>query len=224
MRTLEHDMACAIQSDASIMISGESGAGKKFVARLIHQRSARGQAPFIIANCQDIMESVPHDSLGSGLADPFKHGLLKTADNGTLLIEEVDKIPVPMQPYLLRFLESEMKNSSDLRLVTATRTDLFARVRSNQFNNALFYRLNCIHLVIPALRDRPEDIPILFRHYLSFYARAEVPRLSTAAWDRLVAYPWPGNLQELKAVTEKVAVHDRARLVEPDDLPSPIGR
>jgi two-component system response regulator AtoC len=224
MRKLEHDIACAIQFDASVMISGKSGTGKKFVAQLIHQRSARGQAPFIIANCQDIMESVLHDRLGSGSADQFKHGLLKTADNGTLLIEEIDKIPVPMQPQLLQFLESGMKNGSDVRLITATTADLLKRVRSNQFRDDLFYRLNVIHLIIPALRDRPEDIPILFRHYLSFYARAEVPRLSTAAWDRLVAYPWPGNVQELKAVTEKVAAQDLSRLVEPDDLPSHIGR
>lgn len=223
MRELERDTACAIRFDARVMISGESGAGKKSVARLIHQRSARGQVPFIIANCRDIMESVLPDSLGSGPVDPFKHGLLKTGDNGTLLIEEIDKVPVPMQPYLLQFLERGMKNGSDLRLMIATRTDLLARVRSNQFSDDLFYRLNCIHLVVPALRDRPEDIPILFRHYLSFYARAEAPRLSAAAWDRLVAYPWPGNVQELKAVTEKVAVHDRPRVVEPDDLPFPIG-
>jgi two-component system response regulator AtoC len=220
MRELDRDIACAVQFDARVMISGEKGAGKKFVAHLIHQRSARGKTPFVIANCRDLME----DGLRSGSADQFKHGLLMTADNGTLLIEEIDKIPAPMQPRLLQFLESEMKNHSDLRLMTATSTDLFARVRSKLFSEHLFYRLNRIHLVIPALRDRVEDIPILFRHYLSFYARTEVPRLSTAAWDRLGAYAWPGNVQELKAVTKTVAVHELARLVEPDDLPSPIGR
>jgi two-component system, NtrC family, response regulator AtoC len=224
MRKLEHDIACAIQFDASVMISGESGAGKKYVAQLIHQRSAGDRAPFIIANCQDIIDSVFHESAGPGSVDQFKHGLLRTADNGTLLIEEIDKIPVPMQSQLLQFLESETTHGRDLRLMTATRTDLFARVRSSQFSEDLFYRLNRIHLVIPALRDRPEDIPILFRHYLSLYARAEVPRLSTAAWDRLAAYRWPGNVQELKTVTEKVAVQHLPRLVEPDDLPSHIGR
>jgi DNA-binding NtrC family response regulator len=224
MRKLEHDIACAIQFDASLMISGESGAGKKFTAQLIHQRSARRQAPFIIANCQDIVESFLRDSLGSGSVDQFNQGILKAAGNGTLLIDEIDKIPVPMQPQLLQLLESGMNSGSDLRLMTATRTDLFACVRSDQFRDDLFYRLNLIHLVIPALRDRPEDIPILFRRYLSFYARADVPRLSTAAWDRLVAYPWPGNVRELKAVTEKLAAQDRPRFVEPDDLPCHIGR
>jgi DNA-binding NtrC family response regulator len=224
MRKLEHDIACAIQFDASLMISGESGAGKKFAAELIHQRSARRKAPFIMANGQDIMESVLRDSRGSGSVDQFKQSLLKAAGNGTLLIDEVDKIPAPMQRQLLQFLESEMSNGSDLRLMTATRTDLFARVRSAQFSYDLYYRLNRIHLVIPALRDRPEDIPILFRRYLSFYARADAPRLSTAAWNRLIDYPWPGNVRELKAVAEKVAAQGRPRLVEPDDLPSHIGR
>jgi DNA-binding NtrC family response regulator len=224
MRELEHDIACAIQSDARVLISGERGTGKKLIAHLIHQQSARGQAPFIIANGQDIAESLSQSRPGSDSAQPFKHGLWKRANNGILLIEEIDKIPMPMQLQLLQFLESEMKNGSDVRLMTATHTDLFARVRANQFSDDLFYRLNLIHLVIPALRDRPEDIPILFRHYLSSYARAEVPRLSTAAWDQLVAYPWPGNVQELKAVTEKMAVHALPRLVEPEDLPSHLGR
>ena len=229
MRELEDDIACAIQSDAKVMITGKRGVGKRFVAHLIHQRSRRGPAPFVIATCPDVVEwllqfSVLHTRFASESADQFKHGLLKTANNGTLLIEEIQKIPLPVQPRLLRFIESEMTNGSDVRLMTATRTDLFERVRSSQFRDGLFYRLNVIHLIIPALRDRPEDIPILLRHYLSFYGRAEVPRLSTAAWQRLVAYPWPGNVQELKAVTEKLAVRDPPRLVEPDDLPPEIGR
>lgn len=224
MRKLEHGIACAIQSDARVMISGESGAGKKFVAHLIHQRSRRGPAPFVIANCQDIAESLPQSRPGSESAQPFKHGPLKTADNGTLLIDEIQKIPVPMQLQLLQFIESEMTNGSDLRLMTATSTDVFECVRSNQFRDDLFYRLSVIHLIIPALRDRPEDIPILFHHYLSFYARADVRRLSAAALQRLVAYPWPGNVQELKATAETLAVQDLPRLVEPDDLPSHIGR
>jgi len=223
MRRLEHDMACAVQFDASVMISGERGVGKKFAAQLIHQRSARGRAPFIIASCQDIVESVLHERLGSGSVDQFKQGLLNAAGDGTLLIEEIDQIPVPDPSHLLQFLVSELKTGRDLRLMTATRTDLFARVRSS-FSDDLFYRLNGIHLSIPALRDRVEDIPILFRHYLSLYARAEELRLSTAAWDRLAAYPWPGNVQELKAVTEHVAVQGLTRLVEPHDLPSHIGR
>ena len=224
MRELEVDIACAIQSDAKVMITGESGVGKRFVAHLIHQRSRRGPAPFVIVNCQDIAGSRPQSKPDCESAQPFTHGSLKRADNGTLLIDEIQKIPMPMQLQLLRSIESEMTNGSNVRLITATRTNLLERVRSNQFRNDLFYRLNVIHLIIPALRDRPEDIPILFHHYLSLNARADVPRLSAAAVQRLVAYPWPGNVQELKAAAETLAVQDLPRLVEPDDLPSHIGR
>lgn len=224
MRELENDMACAIQVDARVMISGESGAGKKFVAHLIHQRSRRGPDPFVIANGQDLAESLAQSSHGAESDQPFTHGLLKTRKNGTLLIDEIQKMPVPMQLQLLQFIESEMTNGSDLRLMTTTSTDVFERVQSNQFRNDLFYRLNLIHLMMPALRDRPEDIPILFHHYLSFYAKADVPRVSAAALQRLVAYPWPGNIQELKAAAETLAAQDLPRTVEPDDLPSHIGQ
>jgi two-component system response regulator AtoC len=108
--------------------------------------------------------------------------------------------------------------------VSATSTEFFDRVQSSQFRDDLFYRLNIIHLAIPALRERPEDILILMRHYLSFYNQARVPRLSIAAWRRLLAYPWPGNVAELKAVAEKLAEQDLWRLVEPEDLPLEIDR
>jgi len=224
MRELEDDIACASRCDARVMLSGESGAGKKFVAQLIHQRSHRGSAPFVIVNDGDIATSLPQSRRGSASAQPYKRGRLKTADNGTLLIDEIQKVPAPVQLQLLQFTEREMANGSDLRLMTAASTDAFEPVRSNRFRSDLFYRLNVIHVIIPALRDRPEDIPILFRHYLSFYARADVPRISTAAWERLAAYPWPGNVTELKAAAETLAAQDLPRLVEPDDLPSHIGR
>lgn len=224
MLKLEKDIACAIRFDATVMISGERGAGKKFVARLIHQRSRRGPAPFVVANCQDVAESFFGFEPSSGSAQPFRNGLLKTVNNGTLLIDEIQQIPAPMQLELLHFIESEMTNGSDLRLMTATGTDVFERVQSNQFRNDLFYRLNILHLTIPALRERPEDIPILFHRYLALPAGADVPRLSAAALRRLVAYSWPGNVQELKTVAETLAAQDLPRLVEPDDLPSHIGR
>jgi DNA-binding NtrC family response regulator len=228
MRELEDDIACAIQSDETVMITGESGAGRKFVAHLIHQRSGRGSAPFVIASCPDVVESLLQSSpLDSGLAsdpDQSRQGPLKTATNGTLLIEEIETITGPMQDQLMRFLENQVTDGSNVRLVSATSTEFFERVRTSQFREDLFYRLNVIHLTIPALRERPEDILILVRHYLSFYSQAKAPRLSIAAWRRLLAYSWPGNVLELKAVAEKLAVQDLPRLVEPDDLPPEIGQ
>jgi DNA-binding NtrC family response regulator len=228
MRELEDDITCAIQSDVTVMITGEDGVGRKFVAQLIHQRSRRGPAPFVRANCTDVVESflqssALHGQFASESADQFDKGPLKTANNGTLLIEEIDNITLPMQSQLMRFIESRVKNGWNVRLVSATSTAFFERVRSNQFRDDLFYRLNVIHLTIPALRNRPEDIPILVRHYLSLYRRGEITRLSIGAWRRLVAYPWPGNVPELKALAGKLAAQDLRRLVEPDDLPPEIG-
>jgi DNA-binding NtrC family response regulator len=229
MRDIEDDIACAIQSDETVMITGESGAGRKFVAHLIHQRSRRGPAPFMIASWADVVEpllqsSALHGGVASESAARFTEGRLKTANNGTLVIEELERITLPMQSQLMRFIESQLASDRNVRLVSATSRDFFERVRSNQFLEDLYYRLNIIHLAIPALRDRPEDIPILVRHYLSFYQRGEVPRLSIMAWRRLVAYPWPGNVPELKAVVKKLAVKDVRRLVEPDDLPPELRR
>jgi DNA-binding NtrC family response regulator len=229
MCALEDDIACAIQSDETVMITGEGGAGRKYVAHLIHTRSRRGSAPFVIASCPDVVESLHQSSsLDGGLAldpaDQLTHGPLKTASNGTLLIEEIETITVPMQAQLMRLLEQQVTGGSNVRFVSATSTTFFERVRSSQFSEDLFYRLNVIHLTIPALRERPEDILILMRHFLSFYSGAKAPRLSIGAWRRILAYSWPGNVPELKAVAEKLAAQGLRRLVEPDDLPHEIGQ
>ncbi len=214
LRQLRDDIACAVKFDTNVMITGGSGVGKTFVASLIHQQSRRGFAPLTILECADIGES-PNDS--------FKEALLKTANNGTLLIKEIQKLPEPTQLELLRFIESELPKRDRVRLMITCSTDLFERVQSNDFLDELFYHLNVVHLVIPALRDRPEDIEILFRHYLSSHTRVE-PALTTAAWERLVAYPWPGNVRELKTVAEKLAERDLPRPVDLEDLPPEISQ
>jgi DNA-binding NtrC family response regulator len=128
-----------------------------------------------------------------------------------------------MQLQLVQFLESGMTNGSP-RLMTGTGPNMFERVRSDTFGTDLFYRLNIIRLLIPALREHPDDIPILLEHYLSSYAKTNILRLSPAALQRLVEYAWPGNVQELKAVAETLAANDLPRLIEPEDLPPHISR
>jgi two-component system, NtrC family, nitrogen regulation response regulator GlnG len=203
IRTLEDEIACAIQFDGRVMISGERGTRKKFVAHLIHQRSRRRTAPFVIASRRDFGESVSQ------------------AQNGTLLIDGIDQLTVPMQRQLQQFLETGMTHGTP-RLMTTTGPDMIERVRSGTFGSDLFYRLNIVRLLIPALRDHAEDIPILLKHYLSSYAKTNIPRLSPAASQRLVEYGWPGNIQELKAVAETLAVKDLRRPLEVDDLPCEI--
>ena len=220
MRPLEEDIACAVDCDASVMISGESGAGKTFAARAIHQRSRRRSGPFIIANWPDITER-RHPSRSRSETDrPFKEWFANADGNGTLLIDDIGKMAPVLQLELLRFTDRATR--PELRLMTTAGTDLFARVQGNQFRSDLFYRLNVMHLKVPPLRDRREDIPMLFRHYLRVYARAHPARLSTACVQRLVAYPWPGNVAQLKATAETLAAQDLPRRLEPEDLPPHI--
>jgi DNA-binding NtrC family response regulator len=222
MHQLEDEMTCAIQFDTRVMISGERGTGKKFVGHLIHTRSRRGAAPFVIVNREDFAE-VPRDpSSPPESAYPFKTGVLKTAENGTLLIDGLDQLSGAMQGQLLGCFESGMTSGDSPRFMSTMTTDVIERVRAGDFREELFYRLNIIHLMMPALRDRPEDVPILFQHYLSEYANTEVPRLSPAALERLVEYAWPGNIHELKGVAEGLSRHHLPRQVEPDDLPAQI--
>ena len=219
MRKLDDDLTHAIRFDGRVMISGERGTGKKFAARFIHQRSRRATAAFVIANRRNFGE--PPSEPSSDAAHPFKDGLLTTARNGTLLIEGIETLTGPMQLQLLQFLEHGPTNGSP-RLMTAAATDVFERVRSDDFRDDLFYRLNVLHLVLPALRGRPEDILFLFHHFLACSAKPDVPVCSPAVLQRLVDYSWPGNVQELKAVAESLAVKDLPRRVESDDLPSHI--
>jgi DNA-binding NtrC family response regulator len=205
IRKLEDEIACAIHFDGRVMISGERGTGKKFVAHLIHQRSHRRSAPFVVTSHRGFAESVPQ------------------AQHGTLLIDGIEELTVPMQLQLLQFLEIGMTNVSP-RLMTASGPNMFERVRSETFGTDLFYRLNIIRLLIPALREHPEDIPILLEHYLSSYAKTNIPRLSPAALQWLVEYAWPGNVQELKAVAETLAAQGLTRLIEPEDLPPHISQ
>jgi two-component system NtrC family response regulator len=219
MRALADDMACAVQCDSSVMISGESGAGKKFVAQTIHQRSRRRAAPFVVAHWPHTTEPRIASSPGLETVRSLDEGVWEPTGYGTLFIDEIQKITPILQLELLRFTESGTTKRREVRLMTAASPDVFARVRVNQFRSDLFYRLNVMHLKVPALRDRAEDIPILFDYYLGVYAGKRTPRLSTAALQRLVAYTWPGNVSELKVVAERLARQDMPRRIEPNDLP-----
>jgi DNA-binding NtrC family response regulator len=200
MRALDDDVTCATRSDARVMISGERGTGKKSLARLIHQRSRRAPARFAVAGCNEL-------------------AMLTTAGNGTLVIDDIEKMPSLAQGELMQFIERGNGRGRDLRLMTTAGRGLWERVQSNQFRDDLFYRLNVVHLTVPPLRDRPEDIPILFQHYLSLYATTAVPGLSAGALRQLVDYAWPGNIPELQAAARTLAARSLSRTVEAADLP-----
>ena len=216
MLALEKDIACALRCDLNVMLSGERGVGKLSIARRIHLESRRGRAPLVISQLNDAASEL----------DP---AMLNATPGATVLVQDPERLSEPMQCRLLRFVVDRATRGGtrrtcvanpDLRFITATRSDLFEHVRFQQFDESLFYRLNGIHLVVPPLRARREDIPRLLCHFMSQFART-APRLSPAAWDSIVKYAWPGNVCELKTVAATLASIER-RMLQPSDLPSEI--
>jgi len=220
-RRLEEEMRCASMTDASVMLTGESGVGKRFAANMIHQLSQRRRAPFVAINAADVLSATPPPGVGATVAA----GAFRQApDDGTLLIQEIERMPAKAQSQLLGFMDRSATVKRHVRLMTATTTHLFRLVQAGEFRDDLFYRLNVIHFTIPPLRERREDIPLMFQHYLSLHARTEAPRLSSAARRRLIEYAWPGNIRELRTVTQQISATPLPDLIEPQHLPCPIGK
>jgi DNA-binding NtrC family response regulator len=217
MLALEEDIDCAVRCDVNVMVSGERGVGKTSVARRIHFGSRRGRVPLVISRTND----------AAGELDP---AMLNATHGATVLVEDPERLSPAAQGRLLRFIEQRATRGGPagrtfvpnhgLRFITTTRSDLFELVRRQRFDESLFYRLNAIHLVVPPLRVRREDIPPLLCHFMSQFART-APRLSPAAWDFIVKYPWPGNIRELKALAATLASIER-RMLQPSDLPPEI--
>ena len=240
IRSLRKELTWVARSGAKVLISGESGVGKEVVARLIHEQSSRSQAPLVTINCAGLRDSSLESELfghvRGGLADESRDmgGLLETAHGGTILMDEVGEMSLRMQALLLRFLESgdiqrlgaeHSQARVDVRVLAATTSNLRDRVASNQFCEDLYYRLNVIHLIIPPLRDRPQDIPVLLDHFLRVYGelhRVAAPQLSSEAMTQLRAYHWPGNVRELKNAVERVIVRVPAGVIASTDLPAEI--
>ena len=211
MQIVEEDIACAAASRGNVMITGERGTGKRSVAGLIHRKSGRRGGPFVIGGRIDLVDYRCQDP---------ESGPLQAARNGTFLLEELDAIHPQDGADLIRFVDCGVE-SSNVRFMAATSIPLCDRVRAGQFPESLFYRLNVIHVVLPPLRERPEDIPVLLRHFMLNGGAGDVD-FSTAAWDRLSAYSWPGNLQQLKAFGEALAGGDGRRQLDVRDLPPEI--
>lgn len=220
MRKLEGEMRCASQTDASVMLTGETGVGKQFAASMIHQLSHRRRAPFVAINAAEVERA---RGAASAAARPSTAAFLEVAEDGTLLIQDIEHIPASAQSQLLGFMDRATTAKRHVRLMTATSSHLFKLVQSGEFRDDLFYRLNVIRFNIPPLRERPEDIPLLFDHYLSVHMRTEAPQLSSAARRRIVEYSWPGNIRELRMVTKDLSALCLPEVIEPEHLPHPIG-
>jgi two-component system NtrC family response regulator len=223
-------------SKATVLVSGESGTGKELVARAIHQYSPRAQKPFISVNCAALTETLLESELFGHERGAFTHavamrkGRFELADGGTLFLDEVAEMSQALQVKLLRVLqEMEFERVGgartikvDVRVVAATNRDLKEEVQEGRFREDLFYRLNVVHLHVPPLRQRQEDIPPLAAHFIKKYAAENVRgklRLTPEALKVLVQYAWPGNVRELENVMERAVILCHNHLITPEDLP-----
>jgi DNA-binding NtrC family response regulator len=226
-------------STASVLVTGESGTGKELIARAIHFNSPRAAKPFVAVNVAAIPETLIESELFGHKRGAFTDaradhiGLFQQADQGTIFLDEIGELPVPMQAKLLRALqEREVRalgaskaEKIDVRVVAATNRDLEQRMREGQFREDLYYRLNVIHIALPALRSRAEDILPLAEHFLA-QARARTPRpiggFSQAAIKAMLAYHWPGNVRELENAIERAVALCESGELSADDLPAQV--
>ncbi|MSM40779.1 MAG: response regulator [Geobacter sp.] len=224
---------------ATVLITGESGTGKELVAKAIHHLSDRCEAPFIEINCASIpvnlleSELFGHEKGAFTDASSRKPGLFETANKGTIFLDEIGEMEPAMQAKLLRVLESRQirrvggtRNIEvDVRVISATNRNLKEAIRDGRFREDLYYRLNVFPIHIPPLRERREDIPAIAAFYLDKYSKAfsrGFHDMDPAARQLLEAYPWPGNIRELKNVIEKICIIHQGPLLLPAYLPAEI--
>lgn len=237
---LNDEIARVARSDAKVLITGESGVGKELVAQAIHNASLRVSRPFVAVNCAGLPETLLESELFGHVKGSFtgayrdKPGKLEIADTGTMFLDEIGEMTLRMQGLLLRFLETgelqkvgadRVVGRVDVRVVAATNRNLRDMIVQGTFREDLFYRLNVIHLTVPPLRERREDVPVLINHFLSKYSRGNGSTgrtISPEAMRLLTEYAWPGNVRELENVIERLIVTGRTQVVTPDDLPIEI--
>jgi transcriptional regulator with GAF, ATPase, and Fis domain len=222
-------------SDAKVLITGESGVGKDLIAQHVHFHSKRSASAFVAVNCAGVPESLLESELFGHVKGSFTDavrdtaGKLRLAHNGTIFLDEVAEMSLRMQVLLLRFLESgeiqpvgadHGRARVDVRIIAATNRDLHQAVSSGQFREDLLYRLDVVHIHVPPLRERPEDIKALVLHMLSKAERKI--RFSDEALRALETYRWPGNVRELQNVVERMIWTSIGDVIEPDDLPVPL--
>lgn len=245
MRRIESDLDCAARSDAKVLITGETGSGKEVVARLIHERSMRANSPLVTLNCAGFPDSLLESELFGHVRGSFtgayrdKPGLLEMAPTGTVFLDEVGEMSSRMQVVLLRFLETgeiqrvgadRAHTRVNVRLITATNRDLQKQILDGAFREDLYFRLHVVHIHVPPLRERLDDVPLLVQHFLRLYAHthklplASGPTVSDDAMQALVSYRWPGNVRELKNVVERMVLKANGRPVTLADVPANVVR
>jgi len=245
MLELYEEVGAVADASATVLLQGPTGTGKELLAHAIHHRSRRASGPFVRVNCAAIPESLLESELFGHEKGAFTgairqhQGKFEQADGGTILLDEIGEIDLYMQVKLLRVLENgEFQRVGgtttlrvDVRVVAATNKDLRAEAKAGRFRTDLFYRLNVVALQVPPLRERAADIPLLVDHFLHKYAERNgraVPHLGPGVLERMMTYPWPGNVRQLEHAIERAVILSRGeeitdlRLpVDDDDEPAP---
>jgi len=218
-------------TDISVMVSGESGTGKEVIPKIIHQMSARKHGPYIAVNCGAIPEGTIDSELFGHEKGSFtgatsnRKGYFEVADGGTIFLDEVGELPLATQVRLLRVLEtgefikvgSSKAEKTDVRIVAATNVNMEEAIHKNQFREDLFYRLNTVQVDLPPLRDRKDDIHLIFRKFaMDFAEKYHMPsvRLDEDAIKLISTYHWPGNIRQLRNITEQLSVVEESRMID----------
>jgi len=224
------------KADATVLITGESGTGKELVAEALHYNSNRRSGPIVKVSCAALPETLLEAELFGHEKGSFtgamtqRRGRFEMADKGSIFLDEIGEMSLPMQTKLLRVLQerkiervgSSLPIKVDIRIICATNKDLQRQVELQKFRDDLFYRLNVINIHMPPLRDRKEDIPALVEHFLAkhrYSATAQPAAISEEALKRLMEYDWPGNVRELENVVERAVVLSRGQIITSRELP-----
>jgi transcriptional regulator with PAS, ATPase and Fis domain len=228
------------RSDAKVLVTGESGTGKELVALAIHVSSPRAEKPFVPVNCAGLPETLLESELFGHVKGSFtgayrdKQGKLESADQGTVFLDEIGEMTPRLQGLLLRFLETgelqkvgadRSMGAVNVRVIAATNRNLPDMIAQGTFREDLYYRLNVIHLHVPPLRERKDDIPMLAEHFLHHFTRNGMYPAKTLSPDSisaLIEYGWPGNVRELENVIERLVVTGQNEIIGVEDLPVEI--
>jgi transcriptional regulator with PAS, ATPase and Fis domain len=237
---LRLDIVSAASSDAKVLLTGETGVGKEVVAHAIHLQSRRNSGPFITINCAGVPDTLLESEFFGHTRGSFtgafrdNPGLLRQAHGGTVFLDEVGEMSLRMQALLLRFLETgELQTVGagtatshvDVRVIAATNRNLLESVTAREFRADLYYRLNVFHLHIAPLRERAGDIALLLDHYVRVFAehqRSAPPEFSESALELLGRYSWPGNIRELRNVSERIVSRAPSHVIQPEHLPKEV--
>ena len=256
---LKEEIARVARCDAKVLITGESGVGKEVVARAIHVASPRANMPFVPVNCAGIPETLLESELFGHVKGSFtgayrdKPGKLEMANHGTILLDEIGEMTLRMQGLLLRFLETgeiqkvgaeRVAQVHNVRIIAATNRNLQSLIAQGLFREDLFYRINVIHIVVPPLRERREDIPLLVEHFLKKFtspgpsangngglghsangkgnAESTVRAISPEAIGALSQYSWPGNVRQVENIIERLVVTSRREVIQVEDLSADV--